>query len=531
MSRLRRVAHSVASGYVVLAVTAVYALASLPLALHYLSKERFGLWSLMSSITGYLSLIDLGMSGSVARLLIDHKDQRESGTYGSLIQTGWLVLAVQGIIIFMAGFGLAPPLSKALAIQSDLQIEFIQLLRWQSSALALGFFTRIFGHLLQAHQRIDVTNYSAIAMLILNFILLWVFFHAGYGVFSLAWSTLLSSVCAALVSGIVCWQLKLFPPPGAWGRASWVLFREIFDYGKDMFLVAVGAQLILTSQTLIITRQLGLAASGAWYAGTRTFNLVSQAIWRIFDVSGPAFSEMIVRHEHALLRARYKALVVLSASVSAFAAVTFALCNSLFVEVYTEWTRHPIEWPPVNDVLLALWMIVMAILHCHNMFTLLTKQIGFMRYVYFVEGLVFVAAGLVTVRWGGLPALIVCSILCSTLFSGAYGVWRASQYFQLSNTEIAFRWMGPMAKVLAWFVPVALVTWWLSQPVRQPMLRLAIHALVAGIIGFYILLRFGLPRAFQKELLERAPNQITWLLKRVFLEAGRSGGGTVGEKR
>src|SRR3954468_24543984 len=133
MSRVRRFAHSVASGYVVLAVTAVYALASLPLALHYLSKERFGLWSLMSSITGYLSLIDLGMSGSVARLLIDHKDQRESGTYGSLIQTGWLVLAVQGIIIFMAGFGLAPPLSKALAIQSDLQIEFIQLLRWQSS--------------------------------------------------------------------------------------------------------------------------------------------------------------------------------------------------------------------------------------------------------------------------------------------------------------------------------------------------------------------------------------------------------------
>src|SRR4051812_35299561 len=123
MSRVRRFAHSVASGYVVLAVTAVYALASLPLALHYLSKERFGLWGLMSSIGGYLSLIDLGMSSSVARLLIDHKDDREGGTYGSLIKTGWLVLAVQGLIVFMIGFGFAPLFADMLAKDPGLKGE------------------------------------------------------------------------------------------------------------------------------------------------------------------------------------------------------------------------------------------------------------------------------------------------------------------------------------------------------------------------------------------------------------------------
>src|SRR5689334_3361625 len=130
MSRFRRAAHSVASGYVVLAATAVYALGSLPLALHYLSKERFGLWGLMAGIGGYLSLIDLGMSGSVARLLIDHKDEPAKGTYGSLVQTGWLVLMVQGVLIFLAGFLMAPLLSRLLAIQPELRAEFIQLLRW-----------------------------------------------------------------------------------------------------------------------------------------------------------------------------------------------------------------------------------------------------------------------------------------------------------------------------------------------------------------------------------------------------------------
>src|SRR4051812_28952300 len=169
MSRFRRVVHSVASGYALLIATAIYALVSWPLAMHYLSDQRFGLWGLMASIAGYLSLIDLGMSGSVARLLIDHKDDPGKGTYGGLIQTGWLVLAAQAAIIFVVGFSLAPWLSDLLHIQkpgvaesAELRTEFIALMRWQTAALALTFVTRIFSHLLQAHQRIDIYNYSLI---------------------------------------------------------------------------------------------------------------------------------------------------------------------------------------------------------------------------------------------------------------------------------------------------------------------------------------------------------------------------------
>src|SRR5215469_16252014 len=100
MSRFRRTIHNVSSGYLLLGAATIFSLASVPLALHYLSKERFALWALMSSISGYLGLIDLGMSASVARLLIDHKDDRETQAYGSMVQTGWLVLAVQGLLLF-----------------------------------------------------------------------------------------------------------------------------------------------------------------------------------------------------------------------------------------------------------------------------------------------------------------------------------------------------------------------------------------------------------------------------------------------
>jgi len=534
MSRFRRVVHGVASGYGVLVATALFGLASVPMALHYLSKDQFGLWALMSGIGMYLSLIDLGMSGSVARLLVDHKDDRQTGAYGGLIKTGWLVLLVQGALVLVAGCALAPGLCALLKqIPPELEGDFIALVRWQSAALALGFGTRIFSHLLNAHQRVDLFNYSQMVNLVLQFALLWWFFHVGQGVFSLAWAGLLGSAAGATVCLVACWRLRLFPPPGAWGRASWSCFREVFSYGTDMFLVAVGTQLILASQTMIITRCLGLQAAAAWNVGTRAYTLVSQALWRVFDFSGPALSEMIVRGERTLLRERFKGLVILSAALSGSAAVAFVLCNATFVTVYT---HGKISWSSANDLLLGVWMIVLSILHCHGAFVLLTKKIEFMRYVYFVEGIVFVSAALLVARRGGLPAVILCSVVTSTCFSGAYGIWRMSRYFGFPLREIGIRWQAPMMRVLAAFVPAAVVWWWGSERLMPGLMdavsglevsgdnprfvaqvvRLAASALFAGAWGSYLFLRLGLPPSMQRELLHRAPKRVNPFLRRVF---------------
>src|SRR2546423_4870812 len=82
--RLRRFFHAVASSYAHLAVNILYVLASVPLALHFLQKREFGLWALCVQLGGYLQLIDLGMSASVSRHLIDYKDARDGGEYGGL---------------------------------------------------------------------------------------------------------------------------------------------------------------------------------------------------------------------------------------------------------------------------------------------------------------------------------------------------------------------------------------------------------------------------------------------------------------
>jgi O-antigen/teichoic acid export membrane protein len=258
---------------------------------------------------------------------------------------------------------------------------------------------------------------------------------------------------------------------------------------------------------------LGLQAAAAWSVGTRAFTAVSQAVWRISDVSGPGLSEMITRGEDVLLRKRYKALVILTASLSGFGAVGFALCNSPLVTILS---HGKIIWPSMNDVLLGAWMIVLSVLHCHNGFVLLTKKVSFMRYVYFIEGAVAVIATFFAAKRGGLPAMILCSIVCSTVFSGAYGIWRISRYFSLTIREVALSWLAPMTRVLVLFAPVAVATWWASQHLEHPVARLALNAFIGGWVGLFLFLRFGLSLDVQEELLLRAPQALNPVLRRVF---------------
>src|SRR5712671_959776 len=128
MSRLQRFVHGAASGTVLLVVNSLFSLASIPLALRFLSREQFGLWALGVQVTSFLLFVDLGMSSSMTRLLIDHKDDRANGRYGGMIRSSFLVFGLQALLILALGLGVSVISPKLFRIGAPLQSDFIWLM-------------------------------------------------------------------------------------------------------------------------------------------------------------------------------------------------------------------------------------------------------------------------------------------------------------------------------------------------------------------------------------------------------------------
>src|SRR5437879_701771 len=226
MSRFKKLTHSLASGYLFLGATTFQALVSVRLALHYLSLKEFGLWNLVLQISGYLLLIDLGMSGSISRILIDHKDRPADRVYGAIIKTGAVVLLTQGVIIALGGTVLSFWLPSLFAAPAGHQRDFQLLVAGQCVVMGSLFVGRIFNHILQAHQRYDACNYALMAGVVVNLGVMWLGFAMGWGLYSLLVASAVGQLATTGLTGMAVIGLNLFPPAGAWGRANRKTFHE-----------------------------------------------------------------------------------------------------------------------------------------------------------------------------------------------------------------------------------------------------------------------------------------------------------------
>ncbi|HZL14349.1 MAG TPA: oligosaccharide flippase family protein [Verrucomicrobiae bacterium] len=510
MSRLKKFTHSLVSGYVSLGVNIFYTLASVPLALHYLDKAEFGLWALVTQVGGYIALIDLGMGGSISRILIDHKDDRQNGAYGSVIKTSVLVGVTQGMLIILAGAGLSVLAGPLLHIPADLQHKFMWLLIGQSWLLALSFAGRIFNYVLLAHQHQAFTYYGGAGLFFVNLAGMWAGLAAGWGVYSFLIGQSVMTLGNIAVNTVGCARLKLLPHGDEWGAVTWQRFRELFDFGRDIFIYSLGSQLINASQIILLTRLLGLETAAAWTVGTRAYLVLTQVVYRIMDFSAPALSEMMVRGEKERLRHRFRQIAVLSMNMALATGAVFALCNSAFVAV---WLKHKIAWPPVNDVLLAIWLVICVTMRTHIYLAGLTKKLLFMRYVFFIEGLAFVGLTLAIYRFGGIAAMLSASILCTLCLSLPYSLYRTHKYFNLNWRELA-GWFAPLLRLAFWLLPAGALMWWFTEDERA-ITRLILRGSIFGLWTAWAFLRHGLSAPLQMEIHGRAPGWLKPILTRL----------------
>jgi O-antigen/teichoic acid export membrane protein len=508
MSRLKNFSRNLVTSYLQVGVNVVYSLVSLPLILHWLPRAEFGLWAVLVQLMAFISMVDLGINQAIARFLVDHKDRRGEGGYGALIKTSALVSAVQGLIVLAVVMLGSPLLASLMKIQAEYSATFIALMRLQGLIAAFMFCMNPLQIMLNAHQRMDIAARQSIYNMVLQLGLLVLFLTRGCGIYSFIYAGAITALVTPCQLLWHCRRLGFVPRAGEWGNVSWLRFKEVALYGKDVFLMNVGAQLITASQIIIISRTLGLEAAAAWTAGTKVFMLVRQILFQPYSAAVAGLCEMTARNETGRLELRFKNLVVLTASLGVFLGVTFALCNSLFVMV---WTGGKIVWPPCNDVLLAIWFFSSSLQCTHCNFVAITRQIGAMRYLYFVEGCCFVALSLLLgYRWG-LPGIIGCSIVCTLLFSCLFGLWRSSRYFHLQFLDLAVEWVRPSLKFAVVLVPVALILWFATAGLPA-LWRLAIHGVVMAFVGGILFLRLGLPPEVVRETGARLPRLAARLL-------------------
>jgi O-antigen/teichoic acid export membrane protein len=496
MSRLKKFALSLASGYLLLAVNGLYTLASVPLALHYLSNEEFGLWALITQIASLkLMLVDFGMSSSISRILIDYKDNKASAAYGSVIKTGFGVLMIQGILIAIIGSGI----SFWLPVWMNLPEKFWHIFRWlligESLLLGSTFSGRMFSFILFAHQRADLSNYSNMGSFVINLAVLWLGFKWNLDLYSLLFAYAASVLFGIIFNGIAVQRFDFLPGKGNWGHFNLATFKELFFYGTDLFLISIGNQLIFASQVPVITRALGLESAATWSIASKMFMFAQQVVFKVIYYSSSAQAEMIVRDERERLKWRFRDLIILAGATSVFVCLAVATCNASFVKI---WTHNRISWSLKNDLLFALMMIIYCNTYSFAGLIAMTKKIRAMKYIYLIEGILFVLLGYLLARSFGLIGVMISAIFTDLLCGGFYSVRRVTNYLEIPAGEILLHWYKNAYLLLGAMLAASLLIWDVTKPLAT-FPRLIVSAGGISLAGPFLFWRLGLNQHLRDE--------------------------------
>ena len=501
MSRLRNFTRGLASGYLVLIVNVFYTLASIRIALEYLPKPEFGVWAVSVQMAGYLMFIDLGMTSSLARMLIEHKDDRDGGGYGGMLKTGMMVFLVQGIMILVIGGGLSFLIPGWLDTEMELGRPLLHLLLGQVALVAIGFQTRVLGQVLYAHQRVDIQNMVVLFQFVVKFLVLWIGFEVGWGVYSLLAAQFVGWILSTLANLVICRHLGLLPKKGCWGQASKGRFSELFSYGTDLFLVSMGTHLVTASQVVIVSRTQGMEVAAVWAVATKAFSLACHMIWKVLGAATPLLSEMFVRGEKELLKDRFKQLFRMVSGLSALVGVTFGFCNKPFLEL---WTDGRVSWGQAHDWWLSGWLVLLTLQSLHAIWVINQKQVKALKYVLLLEGGGFVLGGLMIVGQMGTLPLIIWSFVCTSAFSLSYCHWRFWKEFNPGFSGFFGYWLGGVFAVLLGMLPVGFVVQWLtdSLPSFYQFLCLLVGL---GVFGVGVFFRVVLPEEWAVKFLSQIP--------------------------
>lgn len=414
MSRSKRFIAGTLAGYGSIGANILFTLLSIPLALAYLDKEQFGLWALAAQINGYLSLIELGMANAILRLVADHKDDVNGGSYGSHILTSGLVFISQGALIACIGFSFSWLAPSIFSIPEELANDFRYLLILLSAISGLAVASRAIASPLWAFQRLDIINIGFTGGTLASLAALWFGLNQGWGVESYPLSQLPAGIGAPLFYFWICKRSGYFPKKGHWEKPKWSIFKNIFSYGKDVFLVQAGNQLLNASQIMIISRFIGLNAAATYAVGTKIYTMGMMFLANPVSAAGPGLTELYVRGENERFVIRYWDLIKITLASSTVIAVGIATGNTAFIAI---WTNGAIGWSWFCSVLLAILIVVRNLSAGYVNFFSFTKKWKTVRYLYLVEAMLFVPLAIIFARRFDIAGVIAASLIAHTLIT------------------------------------------------------------------------------------------------------------------
>ena len=281
----------------------------MPLTVHYLGSERYGVWLTISSLLTWMSMTDFGLAGNaLVNVLAEAsgKDDREGAQHYSA-SAFWALTGVGAVtgIISLATFHLIPwrRVFQVSAATSTHELQF-------ACALTLGFLVLNFPLSMQqsiysAYQDGFLANIWGIAGNSPALLALVVVSQTHGGLPQLVLALSGTRAVVSLANSFFLFRRYYWLKPSPFA-VRWHCIKRLFSLGGKYLVTQLASLGIYQSQPMIITQMMGPKYVVIFVVA---YKIIALPMDLVFMATAPfisAFGEAKARHDWAWIRGAYK---------------------------------------------------------------------------------------------------------------------------------------------------------------------------------------------------------------------------------
>ena len=290
-----------------------------PFLVFRLGVERFGIWMLVSAVTGAMGIFSLGLGDATIKYVSSHNARKDVGSVIRVVRCTLALYSLLGLAAASVTFLLASFLVKHVFKVGLANQELAVLaMRVGGVGLAARFLDSVFLSALRGLERHDLSARVTIAVKFLTTAATVAVVALGYGVVGILWAT-------ALLTGLSAWAQArivkdLVPAITFWPALDRCSLSEIFGFGIYSWFQGMAGVLVGQADRLLIGALLGTSPltyySVCQRVAMQVYAVLSSAMGFLFPHSSAAMEQ----GDMARLRSTYfRALSAVQVSATAMA--------------------------------------------------------------------------------------------------------------------------------------------------------------------------------------------------------------------
>jgi O-antigen/teichoic acid export membrane protein len=331
VSRAHRTARNSLYSFAGFAYATVLTIAVIPVVVHRLGAEAYGVLALTGTFAGFLGLLNIGLGTTLLRFLADRFAKDDHDEANEIFGTSLVFYGAIGLI----GMAIAVVVGTTLtASLFNLSAANVPAARFAFVVGGLGFLlvmiTKPFTILLLSVQRYDIQARVGIALGTVSAVGSIALVLAGYRLYALVLLQLGIDLAALIVYTSI--GRRLLPTLRARPRWNTPVLRRMISFSAFLFVASVSGFVLAELDRILIGALASVTLLSFYVIPLSVASRISSAITTIASVVVPASTELIAQDDFERARRLYvRATRVVVVFLLALSIPTFVFAHELLL--------------------------------------------------------------------------------------------------------------------------------------------------------------------------------------------------------